>query len=344
MASGSTISSHDAPRGRALESYRFAAVLRGPHGAFLLESARAILDAAALGGRYDILGAAGDESERALVLDADVTILAGDSLSRVAPSARERARPPGGPGGGEDALAWLLAPLDVAIRFQPCRAYPGNPWGRREGVDIIVLGDGGLGAPTRQSREDLMSAAWGYAERQGARRVTLLYDRSVGAAEREALEAVGGAHAARYAETVFVATEHDPANDAGFDRLADAVRGAHVIVAAGDGSDAVFARAAALAGGEAFVPAARFGEAVAVVEIAGAPAGGRAGAPAVTPVVSALAAKTICDWVGEAGKGARIERAVAEAIREGALARLAAEAARDDAALHAITEAIVRRI
>ncbi|MFN0149485.1 MAG: hypothetical protein ACKVU1_02105 [bacterium] len=379
-ASGSTISSPSAARGRPSESFRFAAVLDGSIGALLFDAARAVLDKAGLCARYDLLGVAGadprassahrtagptaasasrigagrelprahdlhfDDAERALVRDADVTILAGVSLSGL-PSRADRERITRRPAGGERRdLVWLLRPLEVAIRFQSCRAFPGNPWNRGEGSEIMVLGDGGLGAPNRQSRDDLFSAAWGYAERQGARRVTLLVGATIGAAARDALVEHARAHAARYSAIAFAAADYGAARAGNDAEIFWSERGPHVVVVIGEESDAAFSRAAALVGGEAFVPCARFGEDIAVVEIADARDGVPAGVPAITPVSAALAAKTICDWLGEAGKGARIERAIERAVRDGALECLRAGAECGSAEMAEITEAIVRRI
>jgi hypothetical protein len=64
----------------------------------------------------------------------------------------------------------------------------------------------------------------------------------------------------------------------------------------------------------------------------------------MSPIGAALGAKIVCEWFGETARAVRIERAVAETVRDGALGLLAGDARREREAMGEITQEIIRRL
>jgi hypothetical protein len=365
------------------EGYRIAAVLDGSAGALLFDATRAALDRAGLVARYDLLGLSGaapsahdvsgrvrgeidfpparelefDESDREIVLSADATIIAGTSLAAEAGrdtaggrDAREaqgalgaRGIDPAAVTGRLGGVRWLMRALDVAIRFQPCRSFAGNPWNQSDAMNLIVLGDGGLGEATDASRSDLVNAAWGFAQRHDASRITLALGTDLSPAERDLLVPLAQRLARQNPQIGFATVSlgiREPVE------LLLATPASHVVIAPGADGERMFDVAQSLGGGPAFTASARFGQAVALIEIGGGAAAESpaAGVPSMSPVASVLAAKVICEWVGVTGRGARIDRALAASIAEGALGTLSGDPARDRAAMAEITRDILRRL
>lgn len=301
-----------------------------------------------------------DESDREIVLSADATIIAGTSLAaeagraegsgRDAAGGREprealdalgaRRIDPTAVRGGVGGVRWLMRALDVAIRFQPCRSFAGNPWSLSDAMNLIVLGDGGLGEPTDASRSDLVNAAWGFAQRHDASRITLALGTDLSASERDLLVPLAERLARQNPQIGFASVS---LGDRAADELLLAAPAGHLIIAPGAAGQRVFDAAEALGGGPAFTASARFGQAIALIEIAAAepPA---AGAPSMSPVASMLGAKVICEWLGETARGARIDRALTASIEDGVLGALSGEPARDRAAMAEITRDILRRL
>jgi isocitrate/isopropylmalate dehydrogenase len=306
--------------------YRVAAIASDEVGAGLADAALRVLGAAGLaadvvriaapraGGAHGALGS-GDGGPGPRLADADFAAAAAADGVLLA------ADPRGGHALSPADLDRLLSAIAPSVRFLPCRAYAGSPWNRAEGIDLFVFGDGAEGAADRASRQALLETAWGFARRHGRRRVTLVASR-MSAVDLPALDAAAELLASEHEEIELARV------DAADDLLAafGAPRAHDIVVALADAWGPAAAAAAHLAGGAGFVPAVRFGAEAAIVEIGGAPAGHLArGAarpergpdpPPDMPIAAAVAARVLCEWLGEGGKAARIERAIAAAVRD----------------------------
>jgi len=90
-----------------------------------------------------------------------------------------------------------------------------------------------------------------------------------------------------------------------------------VLVAENLFGDIISDLAAQLVGGLGFASAGNMGDTYAVFEPTHGSAPKYAGMNKVNPIATFLAAKLMLDWLGETGKGAALEAAVAEVIKEG---------------------------
>jgi len=72
-----------------------------------------------------------------------------------------------------------------------------------------------------------------------------------------------------------------------------------------------------MVGGLGFACSGNIGEKLAVFEPSHGSAPKYAGLYKVNPIASILAAKMMLDWLGEEQKGAAVEKAVAEVVKEG---------------------------
>ncbi len=243
---------------------------------------------------------------------ADGVFLAFDPDGEWFPDRNARGRP--ARAAAAKSLARLLAPLGPSVRFQPCRAYPGNPWQRAAAFDTVVFGEGDPGE--RAGAPAAFDAAWQYARKHG-RGVTLVVDRR--RAPGEAAATPDRLAAARAIARDFPQIAYEEAD--GAELLASesfAARASRdIFIASGSAGGRFAARVADQVGGAGFVPSARFGGETAIVE--SGLAGSRRGPAAArhAPIAALLGAALLCEWLGETGRGARIERAVAAAIADG---------------------------
>jgi len=90
-----------------------------------------------------------------------------------------------------------------------------------------------------------------------------------------------------------------------------------VLVAPNLYGDIISDLCAQMVGGLGFACSGNIGERLAVFEPTHGSAPKYAGQYKVNPLATILAAKMMLDWLGEEEAGARVERAVAEVIREG---------------------------
>ncbi len=244
------------------------------------------------------------EEDRALVAAADALLLAVDPSG---PRLERLLAPAPAPGFARD-LAWLLRPLRLTIRFEPCRGEVG---------DVVLFGDGGFDPPDAEARTALLEAAFHYARKHGRRRVGLAVAPAEGAREARSLVDV--------ARRVASGVPGVDLEEADVEELrARASRGGgprdlDILVAPGGAWARLEPLLADAVGGAPVVPRARFGEESALLE-AGC-AGSRAAAPPrperACPIAAIRAAALLCEWLGETGKGARVAAATDALLREG---------------------------
>jgi isocitrate/isopropylmalate dehydrogenase len=244
--------------------------------------------------------------------------------------------------------------FDLYVCLRPCRAYPSNPLNYKEGIDLVVFRENtedlyaGVEFPqvpdrlretltelsppfkafkdlpgteyavsckinTKAGSERIVRAAFEFARTYGRRKVSVVHKANVvRATDGLFLEA-----ARRVA--------HDYPDIAVDDANVDAITmwllknpfNYDVLVAPNLYGDIISDLCAQMVGGLGFGCSGNIGHHLAVFEPTHGSAPKYAGQYKVNPIATILAAKMMLDWLGERDMGARIDRAVAEVIREG---------------------------
>jgi isocitrate/isopropylmalate dehydrogenase len=245
--------------------------------------------------------------------------------------------------------------FDLYINLRPCKAYPGNPLNYKEGIDLVVFREntedlysgvefhplpGAVRAAleahspamaafrsspsedialscrilTRRGCQRIVRAAFEYARRRGYRGVTLVEKPNVvretsGLITREARQI-----AAEYPDI--------PLWEANVDAMAMwLIKNPleyGVIVTTNLFGDILSDLAAQLVGGLGFASSGNIGDQFAVFEPTHGSAPKYAGQYKVNPIATILASKLMLEWLGEEGKAAALEKAVAGVIAAGA--------------------------
>ena len=244
--------------------------------------------------------------------------------------------------------------FDLFVCLRPCRAFPGNPLNYRDDIDLVVFRENAedlyagieffpvpqrlaenlaeeapafrryqslppedyavsLKINTRKGSERIAEAAFQYAREHGRKRVTVIHKANVvRASDGLFLEA------ARTVASGFPEIAFDEANvDAMTMWLLKNPKDYDVLVAPNLYGDIISDLCAQMVGGLGFACSGNIGERLAVFEPTHGSAPKYAGQYKVNPLATILAAKMMLDWLGEEEAGARVERAVAEVIREG---------------------------
>ncbi len=244
--------------------------------------------------------------------------------------------------------------FDLYVCLRPCRAYPGNPLNFKEGIDLVIFrentedlyagvefspvpaelsavlaktskpfapfkdlpGDAyavSCKVNTKQASERIVRAAFEFAKRTGRKKVTVVHKANVVRATDGLFLEEARRVAADYQEIAM-----DEANvDAICMWLLKNPKSYEVLVAPNLYGDIVSDLAAQMVGGLGFGCSGNIGEQLAVFEPSHGSAPKYAGQYKVNPVATILAAKMMLDWLGETAKGAAVEAAVADVIREG---------------------------
>jgi 3-isopropylmalate dehydrogenase len=244
--------------------------------------------------------------------------------------------------------------FDLYTCLRPCKAYPGNPLNFREGIDLVVFREntedlyagvefapvpaelaallGKLSKPyaafagvpanemavsckinTRKGSERIVRAAFDFARKFGRKKVTVVHKANV----VRATDGLFFEEAKRVAKE-FPDIAMDDANvDAICMWLLKNPHSYDVLVAPNLYGDIISDLGAQMVGGLGFGCSGNIGKKLAVFEPSHGSAPKYAGQYKVNPLATILAGKMMLDWLGETEKGARIERAVAEVIREG---------------------------
>jgi isocitrate/isopropylmalate dehydrogenase len=244
--------------------------------------------------------------------------------------------------------------FDLFICLRPCKAYTGNPLNYRDYIDLVVFRENTedlysgvefnpvpqelaevlakLSKPfatfkdvpldelaisakivSRKGSQRIIRAAFEFARKHGRKKVTLIHKANVvRATEGLFFETAQEIHR-EYPEI-----EMDDANiDAMCMWLLKNPKNYDVLVATNMFGDIVSDLAAQMVGGLGFGCSGNIGQTLGVFEPSHGSAPKYAGQYKVNPIATILSAKMMLDWLGETEKGAAIEKAVAEVIREG---------------------------
>jgi 3-isopropylmalate dehydrogenase len=244
--------------------------------------------------------------------------------------------------------------FDLYICLRPCKAYPGNPLNFKEGLDLVVFRENTedlyagvefnpvprelaatlsqISKPfapfsklapedyaisckinTRKGSERIIRAAFDFAKKFGRKKVTIVHKANVVRATDGMFLEIGREVAKGYPQI-----QLDEANiDALTMWLLKNPFNYDVLVAPNLYGDIISDLCAQMVGGLGFGCSGNIGEKLAVFEPTHGSAPKYAGQYKVNPIATILAAKMMLDWLGEAEKGARIEKATAAVIAEG---------------------------
>ncbi len=244
--------------------------------------------------------------------------------------------------------------FDLYICLRPCKAYAGNPLNYKEDIDLVVFRENTedlysgveftpvpqeladvltkLSKPfaafkdvplnelaisnkviTRKGSERIIRAAFDFARKNKRKKVTIIHKANVvRATEGMFLDIAKEIHK-DYPEI-----EMDDANvDAICMWLLKNPKNYDVMVATNMFGDIISDLAAQMVGGLGFGCSGNIGLKLGVFEPSHGSAPKYAGQYKVNPIATVLSAKMMLDWLGETEKGAAIEKATAEVIKEG---------------------------
>jgi 3-isopropylmalate dehydrogenase len=244
--------------------------------------------------------------------------------------------------------------FDLYICLRPCKAYSGSPLNYKEGIDLVVFREntedlysgvefnpvpqelvevlGRISKPfaafkdlppdqyaistkinTLKGSQRIIRSAFDFARQHGRRKVTVIHKANVvRATEGLFLET------AREVAKGYPEIEMDDANvDAICMWLLKNPKNYDVLVATNMFGDIVSDLCAQMVGGLGFGCSGNIGEKLAVFEPTHGSAPKYAGQYKVNPIATILSVKMMLDWLGEAEKGAALEKAVAAVIEEG---------------------------
>jgi 3-isopropylmalate dehydrogenase len=235
--------------------------------------------------------------------------------------------------------------LDLYVCLRPCKAYEGNPLNYRDGIDLVVFRENTEGmyvgveyAPvpeefyavegmekiprhaaisfrsiTPGGSERIVRAAFDYAQKHNRTKVTAVHKANV-------LRQTDGLfmESARKVAADYPDIEFDNANiDAMGMWLLKNPFNYDVIVTTNLFGDIISDLCAQMVGGLGFGCSGNIGKDYAVFEPTHGSAPKYAGQHKVNPIATILAAKMMLDWLGEGGKAAQLEGAVAAVIAGG---------------------------
>ena len=247
----------------------------------------------------------------------------------------------------------LRQEFDLYTNMRPCKAYPGNPLNYKDKIDMVIFRENTEGMyagveffplppavrdalavhpkmkpfkdlpldqvavstriMTRRGCERIVRAAFEFARKYKRRSVTVVEKPNV-------LRETGGLMLS-VARAVAKDFPDVPLKDANIDAmcmwLVKNPFDYDVLVAENLFGDIISDLAAQLVGGLGFASAGNTGDKYAVFEPTHGSAPKYAGMNKVNPIATFLAAKLMLDWLGETAKGAALESAVAEVIKEG---------------------------
>ena len=237
--------------------------------------------------------------------------------------------------------------LDLYICQRPCKALPGNPLNYRDDIDIVVFRENTEGmyigvefgqvpssfyaepamkripndaavsirSVTRSSSERIVRAAFEFARRTGRKKVTAVHKANVLRATCDLF-----LEAAKDVAAQYPAIEFDTANvDAICMWLLKNPGNYSVIATTNLFGDILSDLCAQLVGGMGFGYSGNIGDRYAVFEPTHGSAPKYAGGNKVNPLATILAAKMMLEWLGETDRAARIKKAVAAVVAQGAV-------------------------
>jgi isocitrate/isopropylmalate dehydrogenase len=244
--------------------------------------------------------------------------------------------------------------FDLYICLRPCKAYPGNPLNYREDINLIIFRENTedlysgvefnpvpqeladvlvkLSKPYAAFKEvplDQMAISNKIVTRKGSERIIRAAFEFARKHNRKKVTVIHKANVVRASEGLFLETAKEvhkdfqdiPMDDANVDAicmwLLKNPSNYDVMVATNMFGDIVSDLSAQMVGGLGFGCSGNIGRKLAVFEPSHGSAPKYAGQYKVNPIATILSAKMMLDWLGETEKGAALEKAVAEVIREG---------------------------
>ncbi len=244
--------------------------------------------------------------------------------------------------------------FDLYNCLRPCKGYPNNPLNFKEGIDLVVFRENtedlyagvefnpvpasvaavlaqeskpfapfkdlhgdqyaiSIKVNTRKGCERIIRAAFDFTRKFGRKKVTVVHKANVVRATDGLFLDTAREVAREYPEIQF-----DEANvDAICMWLLKNPHNYDVLVAPNLYGDIISDLCAQMVGGLGFACSGNIGEKLAVFEPSHGSAPKYAGLYKVNPIASILAAKMMLDWLGEEQKGAAVEKAVAQVVKEG---------------------------
>lgn len=244
--------------------------------------------------------------------------------------------------------------FDLYICLRPCKAYPGNPLNYKENIDLVVFRENTedlyagvefnqvppelsgvlskISKPfaafkdlsgdqyaisckinTRKGSERIVRAAFEFAKKLGRKKITVVHKANV-------VRATDGLflEIAKEIAEGFPEIQMDDANiDAMTMWLLKNPFNYDVLVAPNLYGDIISDLCAQMVGGLGFGCSGNIGTKLAVFEPTHGSAPKYAGQYKVNPIATILAAKMMLDWLGEIEKGKKLEKAVAQVIKDG---------------------------
>ena len=244
--------------------------------------------------------------------------------------------------------------FDLYNCLRPCKSYPGNPLNYKENIDLVVFRENtedlyagvefnpvpatlaavlareskafapfkdlpgdqyavSVKVNTRRGSERIVRAAFEYARKFGRKKVTVVVKANV-------VRATDGLFldTAKEVAKEFPEIQMDDANvDAICMWLLKNPFNYEVLVAPNLYGDIISDLCAQMVGGLGFGCSGNIGTKLAVFEPSHGSAPKYAGQYKANPIACILAAKMMLDWLSEEEKGTRLEKAVAEVIRQG---------------------------
>jgi isocitrate/isopropylmalate dehydrogenase len=244
--------------------------------------------------------------------------------------------------------------FDLYICLRPCKAYPGNPLNYREDIDLVIFRENTedlysgvefnpvpqeladvlvkLSKPYAAFKEvplDQMAISNKIVTRKGSERIIRAAFEFARKHNRKKVTVIHKANVVRASEGLFLETAKEvhkdfqdiPMDDANVDAicmwLLKNPSNYDVMVATNMFGDIVSDLSAQMVGGLGFGCSGNIGKKLAVFEPSHGSAPKYAGQYKVNPIATILSAKMMLDWLGETEKGAALEKAVAEVIRDG---------------------------
>lgn len=244
--------------------------------------------------------------------------------------------------------------FDLYNCLRPCKAYPGNPLNFKEGIDLVVFRENTedlyagvefnpvpkelsdlllkISKPfaafkdlpndayavsckinTRKGSEKIIRSAFEFAKKFGRKKVTVVHKANVVRATDGLFLETAKEIAKQYPEI-----KMDDANiDAMTMWLLKNPFNYDVLVAPNLYGDIISDLCAQMVGGLGFGCSGNIGDSLAVFEPTHGSAPKYFGQYKVNPIATILAAKMMLDWLGEKEMGAKLEKAVANVIKEG---------------------------
>ena len=244
--------------------------------------------------------------------------------------------------------------FDLYVCLRPCKGYPGNPLNYKENIDLVVFRENTedlyagvefnqvpaelsevlsrISKPfspfkdlpgdqyaisckinTRKGCERIVRAAFEFAKQSGRKKVTVVHKANV-------VRATDGLflEIAKEIAKGFPEIQMDDANiDAMTMWLLKNPFNYDVLVAPNLYGDIISDLCAQMVGGLGFGCSGNIGTKLAVFEPTHGSAPKYAGQYKVNPIATILAAKMMLDWLGETEKGRKLEKAVAQVIKDG---------------------------